>query len=307
MEGLIFLLIVAGLIVWLFCYIFYKTLIWVIRPLFEDTKDAKVENIETDDGFNEGKIKIDDDFSSPTVKITKVNFGKSFEIPRSLYEDACYKPQKLPGSNLWIYRDSVLSSKSAKKKLSEVSREKENFYRFVRSLPKGISREPEESFICKGHVLFSMDLITLDLKSRDKKDVIREMVGLFIKSDKIKDGYTFYQNLLYREYLGSTGMEDNVAMPYSSCDTKEDIVVAVAISKEGVNFDSFDDKPTKIIFMSAHDKSLLKGTTVGIHLKWLARISRLLQDDKTRQTLINAKSKKEVFSFLKNSLFQNKR
>jgi len=158
------------------------------------------------------------------------------------------------------------------------------------------------------HIFFSLDLITLNLKSKEKNEIIKEMVGLFVKSDKIKDANIFYKRLLSREQLDSTAIGQNVALPYTFCSTKEDIVVAVAILRKGIDFDSLDGEPVKIIFMSAHNKKTdgNQEEKAQYHLYWLARLSRFLKDSEKRELLIRAKSKEEVFRILKEN-FKNER
>ncbi len=159
-----------------------------------------------------------------------------------------------------------------------------------------------ETFTCNidgGRAVFYLDLVSVDLKS--KEAAIEEIVGLFTMSGIVKDGNSFYKNLLYREAITSTGMGEGVAMPYAEADIKDNIVVAIAISKQGIDFDSLDKMPVKIIFASAHDKMYgYNIPRVEIHLKFLALLSRFLKEQNVREALINANSRDEAFQFIKN-------
>ncbi len=162
-----------------------------------------------------------------------------------------------------------------------------------------------ETFTCNidgGRAVFYLDLVSVDLKSKAKEAAIEEIVRLFTMSGIVKDGNSFYKNLIYREAITSTGMGDGVAMPYAEADVKDNIVVAIAISKQGIDFDSLDEMPVKIIFTSAHDK--MYGYNIpgaGIHLKFLALLSRFLKDQNVREALINTNSRDEVFQLIKNN------
>jgi len=167
------------------------------------------------------------------------------------------------------------------------------------------NQKPQESFVVKLNnttVLFRIDLVKCDLQPKPKNYSIKDMVSLFVKSGMVKDGRNFYRKLLERENIASTGIGKNIAIPYTTCDAQEDIVVAVGISKTGVEFDSLDEEPVKIIFMSAHNKVSMETIDTGAHLNWLATISRFLSKENIRDALINAKSEEEVFNYLKMGL-----
>lgn len=168
--------------------------------------------------------------------------------------------------------------------------------------PIGQLKSPENS-LCRFKVnngAFYLDLIALDLKARRKSDIIREMVGLFTSAGIVKDGQTFYEKLLWRESLGSTGIGQGIAIPYIYADltVEEEIVTALAIVKEGVDFDSLDGEPVRLIFMSAHKQHEETGQSSS-HLKHLARISRFLRSEEHRQTLLAVNTKEEAFFYLK--------
>jgi PTS system fructose-specific IIC component len=156
----------------------------------------------------------------------------------------------------------------------------------------------QEKFAC-GSVTFYLDLFTLDLKAKTKIDLLKEFVLMFTASGIVKDGKQYFKNLLYREALGSTAIGQGIAIPYTSADIDETMVAGVAISKEGIDFDSLDGKPVQIFFVSAFKMN--PESPGGVHLKFLARVSRLLKNPEMRQALIDAKSKEELFQFIKDN------
>ena len=137
----------------------------------------------------------------------------------------------------------------------------------------------------------SKDAITVDLKSVNKNDAIKELVDLLIKAEEIdkKDKSKIVELLMAREALGSTAIGHNVGIPHAKTDCVKDLVGAFGLSKRGVDFDSLDGEPVYIFFLL-----LAPQDSAGPHLKALARISRLIKDKYFRDTLRQAKDEKDV-------------
>jgi len=135
--------------------------------------------------------------------------------------------------------------------------------------------------------------VTVDLKSRDKKGVIRELVALAIRTGEIKpkDKESLVKILLDRELLGSTGIGLNIGIPHGKAPGVKNLIGAVGISKSGINFDSLDGEPAYIFFLLIAPQE-----SAGPHLKALARISRLLKDKYFRDVLRNAKTEKDLLN-----------
>ena len=126
--------------------------------------------------------------------------------------------------------------------------------------------------------------------------MIRELVGLLVKSGAIKDKdvVKLVHTLLDREALGSTGIGQGVAIPHGKIDCVEALVGAVGISQAGVNFDSLDGELSHIFFLLVAPQD-----SAGPHLKALARISRLLKDKFFRDSLRNAKDEKTLIKIIR--------
>ena len=137
--------------------------------------------------------------------------------------------------------------------------------------------------------------ITANLESKDKKDVIRELMDLLVKSGEIKsqDKGSIVKVLLDREVLGSTGIGQGIGIPHGKAKNVKKLIAACGISKDGINFDSLDGEPTHIFFLL-----LAPQDSAGPHLKALARISRLLKDKYFRDILQNAGNEKELISII---------
>lgn len=86
----------------------------------------------------------------------------------------------------------------------------------------------------------------------------------------------------------------NVAIPHAKSDAVNQPTVAVLQNKEGVDWISLDESLPKILFMI-----VVPNDSNNTHLKLLQRLSRSLMDDKTREALINAPSKDDIYDILK--------
>ncbi len=137
--------------------------------------------------------------------------------------------------------------------------------------------------------------VCVELKSESKDSVIRELVGLLVKANAIKDKdqTKLVRILLDREALGSTGIGQGVAIPHGKADCVEQLVGAVGVSRGGMNFDSLDGEPTHIFFLLVAPQD-----SAGPHLKALARISRLLKEKHFRDSLRGAKDTKTLIKIL---------
>jgi mannitol/fructose-specific phosphotransferase system IIA component (Ntr-type) len=133
--------------------------------------------------------------------------------------------------------------------------------------------------------------ITVDLKSVNKTDALKELVDLLIGAGEVdkKDKAKVVELLTAREALGSTAIGHNVGIPHAKVDCIKSLVGAFGLSRRGVDFDSLDGEPVYIFFLL-----LAPQDSAGPHLKALARISRLIKDKYFRETLRQAKEKKDV-------------
>lgn len=137
------------------------------------------------------------------------------------------------------------------------------------------------------------DAILADLKSQDKKSVLEELVEP-ISHITGMDHHELVRVLMDREQLGSTGIGDGIGIPHGKVKGLESMIIGFGLSKRGVEFDSIDNKPTNLFFtLITPDQS------TGLHLKLLARISRLLKNDSFRHCLLNASSPEEILNLIK--------
>ncbi len=130
--------------------------------------------------------------------------------------------------------------------------------------------------------------ILCDLKARDKKGIIEELATPVAQAAgvPVKD---MVRVLLDRERLGSTGIGDGIGIPHGKMKELKGLHLGFGISRQGVDFDSIDNRPTHIFFLLAVPED-----SAGLHLAMLAQISRILRKDDFRQKLISSDVPQDV-------------
>lgn len=141
--------------------------------------------------------------------------------------------------------------------------------------------------------------VEVNLKGGTKEDVLREMVELLIRANAFNEqiGEKIFKEIIAREQLMSTGMQDGVALPHVKTELVDNIRFAVGIKKEAIDFDSLDKKPSDIFILAVAPK---KGHES--YLQYLAEISKFLSVEENRQHLIEAEHNKDLFEILRKGL-----
>ncbi len=137
------------------------------------------------------------------------------------------------------------------------------------------------------------DLIISDLSARTKPEVLAELVSSLSAKFPGLDSKRVVQVLMDREMLGTTGIGDGIAIPHGKLDSIDQVLVIVGRSQKGVDFASLDHKPASIFFTV-----LAPSSVVGLHLKLLATVSRLLKDSAFRQAFANSPGQEGLWELL---------
>ena len=101
--------------------------------------------------------------------------------------------------------------------------------------------------------------------------------------------------MLAREQTRSTGIGGRIAIPHGKCKAVNDLVIAIGIAHQPIDFESIDGKPVTIIIMlvSPTDKT-------GPHIQALAKISKLMLDEEFKEKLEKTTSAEEAYKLLRN-------
>jgi PTS system nitrogen regulatory IIA component len=140
----------------------------------------------------------------------------------------------------------------------------------------------------------AMDNMELDLKAKNKSQVLEELVNLAVATGYVKDKDEILRAVIERENLCSTGFENGVAIPHprqGHPDVVENLVAVFGRSKDGIDFEALDGEPVYIFF-------LLCAPTDSEHLKALAKLSRFLKKKAFRERLIAAQTPDDVWQIL---------
>jgi nitrogen PTS system EIIA component len=131
--------------------------------------------------------------------------------------------------------------------------------------------------------LLNPDAIVTDLKATGKNALLEELTEALGRVEKGLDCSHVVEVLKERERLGSTGIGDGVAIPHGKLKNIDHLMLSFGRSRRGIDFDAMDGRPAHLFFLLIAPED-----SVGIHLKTLARISKLLKNPQTRQRLIDA-------------------
>ncbi len=137
--------------------------------------------------------------------------------------------------------------------------------------------------------------VKVPVENKDKEAVITELVDLLDANGLLLDRDVALEAVLARERTRSTGTGAGIAIPHGKCNAVKELVMAIGIAHEPIEFESVDGKPVTILILlvSPADQT-------GPHIQALARISRLMLDEEFKQKLEKAASADEVYELLNN-------
>ena len=136
--------------------------------------------------------------------------------------------------------------------------------------------------------LLSKDAIKLNGIANSKQDAINKLVDLMAKNGNLTDKEKYTQVVLKREEEGSTGIGEGIAILHGKTDAVSRPGLSAMVINNGVEFDSLDGKPAKLLFLIA-----APNTKDNVHLDVLSRLSTLLMDTEFRKSLMEAKTPEE--------------
>jgi fructose-specific phosphotransferase system IIA component len=142
--------------------------------------------------------------------------------------------------------------------------------------------------------ILSEDNVLVDLKSRRKFDVLRELSAVFVDDDAIEDPKQFLADLIRREQESSSGIGKGVAVPHVHEDSISRQILAIGVSREGIDFESVDEAPVHVVAMLGTPRKHQKQ-----HMELLAELSRLLQQGRVRDEIVEAADAGQVLAIFK--------
>src|SRR5712671_2805471 len=137
------------------------------------------------------------------------------------------------------------------------------------------------------------DLVFPDLAASDKAGILGELCAGLARAHPSLNASQLTETLLEREKLGSTGIGEGVAIPHGKLSGVPGLLAAFGRKRAGADFSAIDGKPTFLFFvLFAPDNS------AGLHLKALARISRLFKSPPFRLGIMNAMNAQDTYKLI---------
>ncbi len=141
--------------------------------------------------------------------------------------------------------------------------------------------------------IIKQDLIVPDLQAKNKKGVIDELVEYLALREPAVDREELVRVLLEREKLGSTGINDGVAIPHGKLKNIDHLLALFGRSTGGIDFGALDGKPSHFFFLLVAPES-----SAGAHLKALARISRIAREVTFRESCMKARTGEDLYRII---------
>lgn len=138
------------------------------------------------------------------------------------------------------------------------------------------------------------ECVKIGLEGSSKAEVIEELVEVLSEARCGCDADTILDAVMKREHDGSTGLEMGVAIPHAKCDAIDRLSIVVGVSKNGVDFESQDGKPSNLFFMM-----LAPRNESGPHVQAIAKIVKLIKVEGFRKKLLKASTPAEVIEVIK--------
>ena len=144
-------------------------------------------------------------------------------------------------------------------------------------------------------IISSERILRLDNFQGDKSELLKL---IFEKCDKIssfkeKRRDEIWETLIERENSMSTGIGLGVAIPHCSTEYVDDVIAMLAVMKDGIDFQAIDDVPVQIIVLL-----LLPKNKFEKHIKTLASVARLFNNEEFRSRILNAENSEEIYAIL---------
>lgn len=141
--------------------------------------------------------------------------------------------------------------------------------------------------------ILTPEMVLPRLMGEDKPHVLSELAGCLAARRRGVDLHELNSVLNERERLGSTAIGDGIAIPHGKIRGVDQIVGVFGRAPNGVEFESLDGKPTNLFFLLVAPED-----SASLHLKALARVSRLFRDNAFRDHLMGAQDAAEIYRLI---------
>ncbi len=141
------------------------------------------------------------------------------------------------------------------------------------------------------------DECVLFLSSSSKEEVLKKLVDSVATRSKITEKDRFYQAIVDRENLVSTGVGMGVAIPHAKLNVCQDFFIAVAVLEKGLEWNAIDDSLVRLVFLIGGPEN--RQTE---YLKILSLITSAMRDEHLRKRLMTAGTPPAFIAILRAAL-----
>lgn len=142
--------------------------------------------------------------------------------------------------------------------------------------------------------LLSEDVVEADLEAESRQEVFEKLVNLLQDAGEVDSAEDALEAIREREEILSTGIGNGVAIPHAKSGAVDSLVAAFGRVQDGVDFKSLDGKPAYLIFLLISPEN-----EAGVHVRALARISRMLKNTEFRNRLLEEDSTEEILEIIR--------
>lgn len=135
----------------------------------------------------------------------------------------------------------------------------------------------------------------IDLKPGSKSDALRQLFRVIEHSPEITDGRAFEESIIEREDVLTTGIGFEMAIPHVQLKSVKNFVMALGRCQEGIDFDSLDGRPVRIVVMIASSDKQERNE----FLRMLAKVVMLFKEEAFRRKIMMADGPEEIMAVLK--------
>jgi PTS system nitrogen regulatory IIA component len=136
------------------------------------------------------------------------------------------------------------------------------------------------------------DALIPDLLATDKPSILRELAGPLARHMPVP-AERIYAMLAEREEIGTTGIGEGVAIPHGKLAGVPRLTASFGVARRGVDFQAIDGKQTFLFFALIAPEN-----SAGLHLKALARISRLFKSPAFREAIMKADGAQAIYALI---------
>lgn len=143
--------------------------------------------------------------------------------------------------------------------------------------------------------LLSEERIRVPLQARDRDGAIEELLDVLVQAGAIPAAglAAAAAAVKKREASQTTGLGGGVAIPHGLCGQVEDVVAALGVHPQGVDWQAVDGAPVNLVILLVVPPNMFQA-----HIRTLAGVARLLNDGRLRREVLAAADAGAVMSIL---------